>query len=334
MSQPLLLAGDVGATKVLIGVFEHGDPRPRPLETRAFATTTFADLTALVATFLSEAAWAKGRIASACFGVAGPVVGSRASLTNVAWRGDATAVSASFGIPQVVLLNDLQAMALAAPVLEDSELHVLQAGRPTPGGNVAIIAAGTGLGEAALVNVDGRYVAVASEGGHADFAARTERDIDVLRALTARLGRVQVEDVVSGRGLANLHQTTHRGACSVVDDPDSADGPRAISGAALERTCQGCIDALDVFVEAYGAETGNLALRSLATGGVYVGGGIAPKILPALTNGRFLRAFLDKAPMHDLLTQVPVRVILETQAGLLGAAVGAARVLGDRTTGP
>jgi glucokinase len=190
---------------------------------------------------------------------------------------------------------------------------------------MALIAAGTGLGEALLHSVDGRFVPSASEGGHADFAARTEREIALLRALTAAFGRVDVERVLSGRGLVNIHGFTHAAArCDAGVDPESPDAPAAISGAALDGTCARCRDALDVFVDVYGAEAGNLALRSVATGGVFIGGGIAPKILPALTDGRFVTAFRDKAPLADMVARMPVKVILNAEAGLLGAAVYAA----------
>ena len=189
---------------------------------------------------------------------------------------------------------------------------------------MAVIAAGTGLGQALLHQVEGRFIPSPSEGGHADFAARTERDIVVMRDLVQRYGRASVEHVVSGRGLVNLHRVTHRGPCPAVEDRDDPGAPAAISSAALERRCGGCIDALRIFVEAYGAEAGNLALRTVSTAGLFIGGGIAPKILPALEDGHFMRAFRDKAPFEEMLAQVPVHVILNADAGLIGAAVRAA----------
>jgi glucokinase len=205
-------------------------------------------------------------------------------------------------------------------------VHVLQSGEPVPGGNIALIAAGTGLGEALLHSVDGRYIASPTEAGHADFGARTERELTLVRELTPRYGRVEVERVISGRGLSVLHTFTHKQPCAAgvsVEDPDA---PALISQAALERRCASCVETLDIFVEAYGAESGNLALRSVATGGVFVGGGIAPKILPALTPGSFMRAFNAKEPLDGLLKRMPVKVILNAEAGLLGAAVYAASV--------
>jgi glucokinase len=188
------------------------------------------------------------------------------------------------------------------------------------------------MGQALLHNVDGRFVAMASEGGHADFAARTPRELELTRELTRVHGRAEVESVVSGRGLVNLFRYTHgtqdlRRACSEIGpDMDETEIAPAVSAAALERRCDRCLEALEMFVEAYGAEAGNLALRCMATAGVYVGGGIGPKILPAMTDGRFMEAFLSKAPMVDLLRTFPVRMILNTSAGLIGAAVAAAEL--------
>jgi glucokinase len=265
------------------------------------------------------------KLEAACFGVAGPVAGDAAELTNVRWHVDARQVAKAFDIPRIRLLNDLQAMATAIPVLEASGVHVLQEGEADGRGNIALIAAGTGLGEALLHNVDGVFIPAASEGGHADFAARTEREIDVLRDLIQRSGRAEVESVVSGPGLVNLHRVTHAAGCVAVDHEEAPHTPAAIATAALEGRCNGCIEALRLFVDAYGAEAGNLALRSLATGGVFVGGGIAPKILPAVADGRFMRAFCDKAGrFRTMLAKIPVKVILDDEAGLLGAAVCAA----------
>jgi glucokinase len=233
---------------------------------------------------------------------------------------DARMVADALKLKRVSLLNDLEAMAHSVQVLHDSEVHVLQAGRRHTSGNVAVIAAGTGLGEALLHRVDGRFVAVASEAGHADFAARTDRDVTLLRDLIQRYGRAEVEHVVSGRGLVNIHRISHAGPCHAAVDLTAPQASAAISAAALARVCPGCIDTLSLFVEAYGAEAGNLALRTLSTGGIFIGGGIAPKILPALTTGQFLGAFRAKAPFEAMLEQVPVKVVLNAEAGLLGAA--------------
>lgn len=319
----MILAGDIGGTKTLLGLFDPIPARPRAAAVQSFATLEYPDLPSMIGEFLKRASGGAD-VDRACFGVAGPVIGESAQLTNVPWRVDAPRVARAFSISRVRLLNDLQAMAYSIPVLEDNEVHVLQRGEPLRGGNIALIAAGTGLGEALLHSVDGRFVPSASEGGHADFPARTEREIVVLRELTRRYGRVDVERIVSGRGLSNLHRVTHTDTCAAGIDPDDLESPAAISTAALDRRCAGCVEAFDIFVEAYGAETGNLALRSVATGGVFVGGGIAPKILPALENGPFLGAFRAKTPLDGMLRSIPVKVILNAETGLLGAAVFAA----------
>ena len=320
----MLLAGDIGGTKTLLGLFERTRPRPRALAIRSFPTLDYDDLTSMIAAFTADDGVRGAAIEAAAFGVAGPVIGDSAELTNVPWRVDARRVASASGIRRVNLLNDLQAMAHAVPVLEDSEVHVLQHGEAHRDGPIALIAAGTGLGEAMLHSIDGRSVPSPSEGGHADFAPRTEREIELLRDLTRRYGRGDVEHVVSGRGLVNVHRVTHAGPCAAGVDRDDPDAPAAITAAAFDRRCAGCLEALDLFVAAYGAEAGNLALRVVATGGVFIGGGIAPKILPALVTGEFMRAFRSKPPLEDMLAAIPVKVILNAEAGLLGAAVFAA----------
>lgn len=318
----MLLAGDVGGTKTLLGLFDAETARPTQLAVREFETLASADPLAMIAEF-TAAAGATNSIRTACFGIAGPVTGSVGQLTNVPWRFDADEIARVCGIPRVAILNDLVAMAHAVPHLRADDLYTLQQGRPKGNGNIAVIAAGTGLGQALLHNVYGRYIPSPGEGGHADFAARNEREVAVWRDVTARFGRASVEHVLSGRGLENIHRVTHADRCLATAGSDPPDAP-TISGAALSRTCPGCIEALEIFVDVYGAEAGNHALRSLATGGVFLGGGIAPKILPALTDGRFMRAFRAKPPHVELLSEMPVHVILSTDAGLIGAAVHAA----------
>jgi glucokinase len=320
----MILAGDIGGTKTLLGLFDPRPARPRPIYTREFSTTDFGGLTEMVRMFMAEDTVGSAAISAACFGVAGPVLGATAELTNVRFTIDALGVAQAFDIPHVKLLNDLEAMAYAVPVLEGDELQVLQHGEAIRGGNMALIAAGTGLGQALLHNVDGRFIPSPSEGGHADWAPRTERDLGLFRLVVERRGRVEVEDVVSGRGFPNLHRATHRTACEAGIDPDDPGAPAAMTRAALQRRCASCVEALEIFVDAYGAEAGNVALRAVATAGLFIGGGIAPKILPALTDGRFMRAFVDKGAMRPLVENVPVKIILNAEAGLLGAAVFAA----------
>ena len=318
----MILTGDVGGTKTLLGLFEPAQPRPKRLLVRTFRTLAFSDLRPMIAALLEDAHGAV-HIDTACFGVAGPVTGSSASITNVGWGVDAGQLADAFAIARVSLLNDLEAMAHSVPVLDASELHSLQDGDRSAEGNAALIAAGTGLGEALLHRIDGRIVPSPSEGGHAEFAARTDREVIVLKDLTDRFGRAEVERVVSGPGLVNIHRALH-GECEAGVDFDAPEAPAGITAAAVERRCAGCIEALDVFVEAYGAEAGNLALRSVSTGGVFIGGGIAPRVLQALGSGAFLRAFRSKAPFEALLGRMPVHVILNSEAALLGAAAFAA----------
>ena len=317
----MILAGDIGGTNTRLGLFEPIGPRPRQRAVQVFATLDFPDLPSMIGAFLAAGAIDRATIDRACFGVAGPVVDDAAQLTHVPWRVEGRATATAFGLKHVRVLNDLVAMAHAVPVLEDSELHTLQRGEPIRDGNITLIAAGTGLGIALLHNVGGRLVPSPSEGGHTDFAARTEREIALLRDLTARFGRAEVEHVVAGKGLVNIHRVAHRGPCAAAVDLEDVDAPAAISKAALERRCDGCIGVLEFFVESYGAEAGNLALGMMATGGVYIGGGIAPKILPALETGTFLKAFRAKGAFEPMLQKMPVRIILNAEAGLLGAAV-------------
>ena len=320
----ILLAGDVGGTKTLLGLYSAETRPPHVHEVRRFPTLDFDSLDDLVAEFLRATRYT-GSIAAACFGVAGPVRGQVAKLTNVPWLVDANQVATRFRIAHVRLLNDLAAMAYAVPVLTDDQLAVIRNGQPEPTGNAVLIAPGTGLGETLMHNIDGRFVSVPSEGGHADFAARTEREMALVVSMTARHGRVSYEQVVSGPGLVNIHRFVHADTeCPAVPaNTQELDTPALISRAGLERSCPGCVETLELFVGALGAEAGNLGLRSVATAGVYLGGGIPAKILPALKTQNFLEAFLAKSPMHALVDAMPVAVILEPDAALMGAALAA-----------
>jgi len=316
----MLLAGDVGGTKSLLGLFQRAPRRPIPVETRAYRTNEFGSFAELLRAFARDVP-TSDRIDAAAVGVAGPVVNQRASLTNVAFEISSDEIT-SCGIGRARLLNDLEAMANSVEVLAPDELVELQAGVARPDGNAVIIAAGTGLGSAYLHRINGRWRPVPSEGGHADFAARTDREIELVRMLRSLYGRAEVEGVLCGPGLMNLYRFTHGGrTCPPLGGVEPGHEPAAISRAALARECPHCVEALDMFVSAYGSETGNLALRGVATGGVFVGGGIAPKILPLMQRGDFITAFRSKPPMDDLLSRIPVRVILNQEAGLLGAAV-------------
>jgi glucokinase len=322
----MLLAGDVGGTKTLLGLFEPDARRPRPVVTFTYATNAFQSFTAILDAFARDAQQ-PFTVDAAALGVAGPVVGTSARLTNISWDISAQEITSRLGVARVALLNDLEAMATSVEALAEEELVVLQEGVPRRDGNAAVIAAGTGLGQAYLhrVAIGGgaaRLQPVPSEGGHADFAARTDREIELVRMLREQYGRVEVEQVLSGPGLLNLHRFTHRGGeCEMLDG--ATDMAARVSQAGLSGRCQQCVEALRMFVSAYGAEAGNLALRGVATAGLYVGGGIAPKILPMMRGNLFIDAFLAKAPMSELIARIPVKVILNADAGLLGAAVHA-----------
>lgn len=336
----MLLSADVGGTKTLLGLFARAPERPARIEVGEFTTLDYEDLVPMIREFLKANGVDARAIEATTFGVAGAVTDQVARLTNVPWLVDAAAISGAAGLRHVHILNDLEAMAHSVAVLEPAELAVLQQGVAQPTGNAAVIAAGTGLGEAFLHNIDGRFVPGASEGGHADWGARTPREIEMLATLARVYGRCSVEHVICGPGLVNIYQFTHDAfgsrtfitpaalvpartcaAVGAVDDP--ADLPAAISRSALEKRCAACVESLELFVMAYGAEAGNLALRTVATAGVYVGGGIAPKILPALESGAFVDAFRAKEPLSAFVATIPIAVILNSEAGLLGAAVHA-----------
>jgi glucokinase len=329
----MLLAGDVGGTKTFLGLFTRGATRPAATGTRSYRTLDFPDLGALYLHFLHETSTSPTDIEAASFGVAGPITGTRAQLTNVPWVVDLDALRSQVPIPRAYLLNDLEALAWSVPVLTADEIEVLHEGQTDPHGNVALIAAGTGLGIALLPNVEGRLVPRASEGGHVDFAARNADEQTLATALMKEYGRVDVERVVSGPGLATIHRILYPHQCATLTPlPSSEDLPAAISRAALEAACPSCRRTLEFFVSAYGAAAGNLALTVLSTGGLYLGGGIAPRILPALRQPIFMRSFLDKSPMDALISRIPVKVILNPTAGLLGAATYANLVDSRKST--
>ena len=321
----MLLAGDVGGTKTLLGLFEAASPRPRPVATREYATLEYPDLAAIVARFLNDATVKDGAVGSACFGVAGPIVGDRAQLTNVPWAVDARQIASLFGFGRVSLLNDLQAMAYGVTVLDPAELHVLQQGAPVADGNRALIAAGTGLGQALLHRVNGRFVPSPTEAGHADFAARTEREIRLLQALTARFGRVDVERVVSGHGLVNIHAAVGAGPCAAGIDLQDPDAPPAISASAMAGRCPACVEALEHLRRSL-RRRGRQPRAALGRHRRRVRRRRHRAEDPARARGR-ARSSAPSArrpPLEPLLAAIPVNVILNPQAGLLGAAVYAA----------
>ncbi len=327
-----LLAADVGGTKTVCGLFASTrGARPEPIAVAEVATREHDGVASVLTPFLDRHG-AGLTIAAAVLGVAGPVRDNASDLTNIPWRVEGSAIAERFRIRKVRLLNDLVAMGYALPVLNADELVTLQPGHPDPLGNAALIAPGTGLGETILHRVGGQLVPVAAEPGHADFAARTNAEIELLRALTERRGRVSLEDVLCGPGLVNIHGVVHATTPCSVNGADAGGSdstgtlPRRITRSALAGDCSGCAATLDLFVGALGAEAGNLALRGMATAGVYIGGGIAPHIVPALDSPAFLRPFRDKGPMAGLMAAIPVHVVRTDHPALLGASVAAARL--------
>ena len=330
----MILGGDVGGTKTNLGLFEVEGDRLRLVRGAKYPSGDFPGLSAVVQTFLAAGPPAVGEIRAACFGIPGPVLDNRASTPNLAWQVDGAAVAADIRVPVVELVNDLVATAEGIALLEEDEVTVLQKGIPDADGNRALVAAGTDLGMALLPRIGGRWVPVPSEGGHSDFAPRNEDEIGLMLYLRERFGRVSVERVVSGPGLFNvygyLRDDRHmpenpqvREALARGEDPS-----RVIAEAALAHdACGLCDRSLDLFVSAYGAVAGNLALTGTATGGVYLGGGIAPKILSRLLHGPLLSSFTAKGRFVPFLERIPVRVILNDRAALLGAARHAAALL-------
>ena len=318
----MILAGDIGGTKTVLALCDASFAIAR--ET-VYHCADFDSLEAILDRFLDPSV----AIEAACFGVAGPVVDGTAKITNLPWTIDAARLSARLGAP-VSLLNDLQATALGTLVLPGTAFAVLQPAAPDPRGAIAVIAPGTGLGEAMLVHDGARYLALPSEGGHADFAPGTDDEIALLRYLRGIHGpHVSYERVLSGAGLGEIYdfvREAHGTAEPAWLTAEIAAGDRnaAISRAALDGRDPACVRALDMFVEALGAEAGNLALRGLATGGVILGGGIPPKILPALRQPRFVDRFCAKGRFSAWMRGLPVRVTLEPRAALFGAAHHAA----------
>ena len=315
----MLLAGDIGGTKTLLGLFHPSFPRPKAITIRTYQTNNFSSFLDLLDTFKRDVSQSLP-IEAIVFGVAGPVVDQKTQLTNIPWNISAVEISKFYSLEHVRLINDLEAITHSIEVLDQKEFFILQAGKKDKTGNAVIIAAGTGLGEVLLHRVNGKLTPIPSEGGHADFAPRTKQEDELVRILQKRYGRVTIEQVLSGRGLVNLHHFTHaKSPCDAISAKELT--PALISQAGLKADCSACAETLELFVSAYGSETGNLALRGVASSGVFIGGGIAPKILQPLSKDSFMEAFRNKPPMTKLLSQFPVKVILNDEAGLVGAAV-------------
>lgn len=321
----MLLAGDIGGTKTNLAIFPL-DIEPRvPLVEDTFPSVKYESLEALVHEFLGQNNF---RIDRACFGVAGPVVDGRAKITNLPWSMDERRMQEILHIPIVRLLNDLDAMAHAVPFLEPIDIRTLNAGRPVPNGTMAVIAPGTGLGEAYLTWDGNHYKPHPSEGGHTDFAPTNAAEMEMLRYLLGRFAHVSYEHICSGIGLPNIY-AYYRDVAGMTE-PDwlktqlelAHDTTPIIVSAALDKTkdCEICVVTLSTFVSVLGAEAGNLALKVLANGGVYIGGGIPPRILSYFENEAFLQAFEAKGRFKEMLSNIPVHLITNPKLALLGAA--------------
>ncbi|UJP05787.1 MAG: glucokinase [Nitrosomonas sp.] len=328
----LFLCGDIGGTKtlLLLAEIDHGVFRVRCKE--RYENHVFASFSALLRVFLDHAGVNRlnRRLSVACFAVAGPIAGRRAELTNLPWRIDGDAIARDFAIPVVQLINDFEATALAVEILPPEDLVTLQAGQADDHAMRVVLGAGTGMGVSWLAWLNGRRYALPTEAGHIDFAPTSPVQISLLQSLQRKWGRVSIERLLSGAGLCGIFeflQISTAMPSHFISAGFGEDGGAAVTALARQHNHPIAIEALDLFVEIYGTYAGNLALAGLCTGGVYIAGGIAPKIIDFLQAGDFMRAFLDKGRFAALMHEIPVHVIINTEAGLLGAQCEAHRLL-------
>jgi glucokinase len=322
----VILAGDVGGTKSNLGLFRENDLRSAIVE-QTFRSRDFAGLEHIVAEFARQLS-PNYQITCACFGIAGPVVNECSQTPNLPWVITAKKIRETLRIEAVTLINDLESTGHGVSLLGPEAIVTLNAGDPPRHGNAALIAAGTGLGEAILHWNGNRFQPVASEGGHGDFAPRNDVEIELLKHLIQRFGHVSYERVLSGPGLFNIYTFLRDGGYAreepwLTEKFKQSDPSAVISEAALNSQSDLCSRAMDMFVSFYGSEAGNLALKAMALAGIYVGGGIAPKIIAKIRNGEFMRAFVDKGRLSPLLQKIPVHVILNPKTALYGAASAA-----------
>ncbi len=324
----MILAGDVGGTKVHLALYNFVGGRLDLVRENKFPSSQYGALDDVVKAFLAQAGEKKEEIVAACFGCPGPVRDGRLKLTNLPWTLDERELEKSVGIEHIFLINDLEANGYGIPELAPDKVFTLHTGDPAAVGHRGLVSAGTGLGEALLIwdAKTQRHRPLPSEGGHCDFAPRNEREIALLQYLSRTLnGRVSFERVVSGIGIKNVYAFLRDD--EKMEEPAwlrermEKEDPNAVIGQCGEDgSSEICAETLRMFVSALGAEAGNVALKVLAMGGMYLGGGIAPKILKTLQSGGFTQAFLDKGRLSPLLEAVPVRVILDDSCALLGAA--------------
>ena len=339
----MILAGDVGGTKIHLALYGFAGGRLKPVRDARFPAHEFASLESVVEKFLtgdasgtpSEFRDQRQQVLAACFGVPGPVRQGRLKLTNLPWQLDTHSLATALGIEHVFLINDLEATGHGIPELARESICTLAAGDPASFGHRGLIAAGTGLGEALLIWNGRRHRPIPSEGGHCDFGPRTEREIALLEHLRGTLGgHVSWERVVSGIGIQNIYEYLR--VVEKLEEPSwlrdrmAAEDPNAVIGACAEDGSSPlCFETMQLFASAYGAEAGNLALKVLALGGIFVGGGIAPKMIKTLQSGGFMQAFVDKGRLRPVLEAIPVRIILDEACALMGAAAYAESCVAD-----
>lgn len=320
----LVLAGDIGGTKTNLAVFSREKGLHDPIVESTFVSANYPDLGSMAQEFLIKS---ELKVERAAFGVAGPVLHGKARITNLPWQMDEAELAAALGVRSVKLLNDLESIANAVPILEASDVCALNDVQPEPTGPIGVVAPGTGLGQAFLFHTGSGYRAFASEGGHVDFAPGNELEGDLLRYLQRKFGRASYERVVSGIGIPNVYRFL-RDCAYIQESPWVAEQlaaasdptPVIVTNALTEQPDPLCAKVMEIFSSVLAAKAGNLALTIMATGGVFLGGGIPPRILPLLQRDAFMNTFRYKGRLSDLMTRIPARVILNAKAGLLGAA--------------
>lgn len=326
----MIVAGDIGGTKTVLALYRDVSGKIEVVREEVFKSQDFPKFEQVLKQFLEKKASEK--VTTICLGVAGVVKDGQSKTTNLPWFLDEQKLAKEFSVKQVRLLNDLQAAAYGMLFLGEDEMAVLNQGTGSERkGNIAVIAAGTGLGEGLLYWNGREHLPVASEGGHVDFAPQSDREIELLRFLRSEFGRVSYERILSGPGIFNIYRFLRGTGFS--EEPDwlrkklqIGDPSATITQVGLARGHELCVETLNLFASIYGAEAGNLALKTLGVGGVYVGGGIAPKILDKLKDGGFMRAFSNKGRYADFMKEIPVKIVLNSQAPLIGAAHYALRI--------
>jgi glucokinase len=318
----LVLAGDIGGTKTNLGLFRKGKKRPVLKVLETYPSRRATSLEDIVKDFLGKH---RVQVSKACFGIAGPVIGGRVKTTNLPWEVSEARMQSQLQLSHVSLINDLTATALAVPLLSRKELFPLNKARGRKGQNIAIMAPGTGLGTGFLIPWEGKYIPIPSEGGHVDFAPNNTAEVELWQYLSEEYGHVSLERVVSGPGLVKIYSYLkdsgrYREPAWLAKRIKQTEPAAEISEVALADGHPLCVEALNMFVSVMGAAAGNLALTAMTTGGVYLGGGIPPKILAKLQEPLFIQAYKHKGRFTKVLEKIPVKVILNPKAGLLGAA--------------